>query len=50
MNAVVPITVILGHLEIDIKILNAGIETAKSDDCREMLEDNRDTNGVLATI
>jgi len=42
--------VMLGHSELDIEISDTGMETAKSDDCREMSKKNRDTNGVLAIM
>ena len=42
--------VILGHLELDIEVSDAGMETVKSDDCREMLRSDRDANDMLATI
>jgi len=47
-NAVAPIIVILDHLEVNIEISNIGIEIVKSDDCREVSENDRDTNSVLA--
>ena len=40
----------LYHSEIDIEISNTGIETVETDNCREVLGDNRDANGMLATI
>ena len=47
-NIVVLIISMLGHLELDIEISDTGIETIESDNCRRLLRDNRDTNGVLA--
>ena len=41
--------VMLGHLELDMKVLDAGMETAESDDCRGVSRKDGDTNGVLAT-
>jgi len=41
--------VMLDGSEIDTEISDTGIETADSDDCREMLRDNRDANSVLTT-
>ena len=38
----------LGHLELDMEISDAGMETVKSNDCREMSRNDRDANGVLA--
>jgi len=49
-NATVPIMVILGYLKIDLEVSDADMETAKFNDCRGMLGNNGDTNGVLATI
>jgi len=43
-----PMIVILGHLELDMEVLDAGIETTESNDCREMSRNNGNTNGVLA--
>ena len=40
---------ILDHLEINTEVSDTGIETTESNDCKEVLENNRDTNGVLAT-
>ena len=42
--------VILDHLEIDIEISGADMKTIKSNDCREISGDEKDTNGVLAII
>ena len=41
---------ILGCLEVDTKVLDAGMETVESDDCREVSRDNRDANGILAAM
>jgi len=40
----------LGHSEIDIEVSDTGIETVKSNYCREISRDNRDANCVLITI
>ena len=47
-NTAAPMIVMLGHLELDMEISDTGMETLESNDCREMLRNNRDTNGVLA--
>ena len=47
-NTIVLIIVILGCLELDIEISDAGMETTQSNDCREMSRNDRDANGVLA--
>ena len=46
-NVVAPIIVMLGHSELDIEILDVGIKTIESDDCREMLESDGNANSVL---
>ena len=38
----------LGHLELDMEVLDADIENVESDYCREMSRNDRDTNSVLA--
>ena len=40
--------VILGYLELDMEVSDAGMETMESNDCREMSRKNRDANSVLA--
>ena len=49
-NAIVPMIVMLGCLELDIEVLDTGMKTMESDDCRGISESNRDANGVLATM
>ena len=41
---------ILGYSEIDTEISNIDIEFIESNDCREMLGDDRDANNVLAMM
>ena len=50
INAVALIIVMLDHSEVDMGVLDSGIETMESNDCKEVLEDNRDTNSMLAMI
>jgi len=38
----------LGCLELDAEVSDAGMETVESDDCREVSKKDRDANGVLA--
>jgi len=38
----------LGHLELDMEVLDADIETVESDDCREMSRNDRNANSMLA--
>ena len=40
----------LGYLELDMKVLDAGMETAESNDCRGVSSKDRDTNSVLAIM
>ena len=49
-NAAALMIAMLGRLELDTEVSDAGIETAESDDYREMSKKNRDTNGVLAAM
>jgi len=47
-NATALIIVILDCSKVDTEILDTDMETVGSDDYREVSEDDRDTNGVLA--
>ena len=49
-NTAAPIIVMLDHSELDTEVLDIGIETMESDNCREMSRDNRDANGILAAM
>ena len=49
-NAAAPMIVMLGCLEIDIEFSDAGMETMESNNCREVLRDDRDINGMLAVM
>ena len=49
-KTVVPIIVMLGHSEVDIEVLDIGMETIESNDYREVLGDDRDTSSMLTTI
>ena len=40
----------LGHLDLDMEVSDAGMETAESNDCRGVSKKNRDANGVLAVM
>jgi len=40
----------LGCSGIDMEVSNASMETADSNDCREMSRDDGDTNGMLAAM
>ena len=42
--------VILGHLKLDIKVSDAGMETVKSNNHRGISRNDRDANGVLAIM
>jgi len=47
-NAAAPIIVMLGCLELNMEVSDAGMETAESDDCRGVSKKDGDANGVLA--
>jgi len=47
-NVAAPMIAMLDCLELDIEVSDTGMETAESDDCREMSKKDRDANGVLA--
>ena len=49
-NAIAPIIEILDCLEIDTEVSDTGMETANSNDYREVLRDERDINSMLATM
>ena len=38
----------LGHLELDMEVSDAGMRTAESNNCKGMSRSNENTNGVLA--
>jgi len=47
-NAAAPMIAMLDHSELDMEVLDAGMETAESDDCRGVSKKDGDANGVLA--
>jgi len=47
-NAAALMIAMLGHLELDTEVSDAGMETAESDVCRGMSKKDEDANGVLA--
>jgi len=49
-NAAAPMIAMLGHSELDIEVLDAGMETMESDDCRGVSKKDGDANGVLAVM
>ena len=49
-NAAAPMIVMLDRLELDMEILDVGIETVESNDCRGMSKKDGDANGVLAVM
>ena len=49
-NAAAPMIVMLGRSELDMEVLDTGMETMESDDCRGVFKKDRDTNGVLAVM
>jgi len=46
-NATAPIIAMLGCPELDTEVLDAGMETAESNDCRGVSKKDGDANGVL---
>ena len=49
-NAAIPMVAMLDHLELNMEISDAGMETIESNDCRGMSRKDRDANSVLAAI
>ena len=49
-NSIVLMIVMLSYLKLDIKVSDANIKTTGSSSCRKVSRDNRNANGVLATI
>jgi len=47
-NAAASMIAMLGHLELNTEVSDAGMETAESDDCRGVSKKNGNANGVLA--
>jgi len=47
-NTATPMIAMLGHLELDMEVSDAGMETAESNDCRGVSKKNGNTNGMLA--
>ena len=49
-DTVALIIVILGYSKIDIEVLDTDMETVEFNDCRRVSGNNRDANGMLATM
>ena len=49
-NAAAPMIAMLGCLELDTEVSDAGMETAESDDCRGLSKKDGNANGVLAAM
>jgi len=49
-NAAAPMIAMLGHLELDTEVSDAGMETMEFDDCRGVFRKDRDANGMLAEM
>jgi len=49
-NTTALIIVMLGHSEINTEVLDICVETIKFNDWRELLENDRNINGILAII
>ena len=50
MNVVAPMIAMLGLSELDTEVLDTGMETVESDDCREVSKKDRDANSMLAMM
>jgi len=48
-KAAAPMIAMLGRLELDTEVLDAGMETTESNDCKGVSGKDGDANGVLAT-
>ena len=40
----------LGHSKVNTKVSDTDVETTESDDCKELLVNDKDANGVLVII
>ena len=49
-NTTAPMIAMLGCLEVNTKISNIDVKTVGSNNYKEVLEDNRDTNCILVVI
>ena len=49
-NAAVQMIAMLGHLELDTEVSDAGMKTAESDNCRGVSRKDRDANDMLAVM
>ena len=49
-KAAAPMIAMLGHLELDMEVLDVGMETVESNSCRGMSRRDGDANGVLAMM
>ena len=49
-NAAAPMIAMLGHLELDMEISDAGMKSVESDDSRGMSRKDGDANSMLATM
>ena len=47
-NAAAPMIVMLGCSELDMEVLDVGMETMESNDCRGVSKRNGDANDMLA--
>ena len=49
-NITALIIVMLGHSKLDIEILDTGMKTMESDDCKEISRDDGDANSIFAIM
>ena len=50
MNTAILIIAMLDHSKVNTEISDVGMKTTESNNCREVLKDDEDTNNVLAAI
>ena len=50
INATALMMAMLDYSEINIEVSDVGIKTVKSDNCKEVLKDDEDANGMLVII
>jgi len=49
-NIAVSMIIILGYLEVDTKILNIDMKIIRSNNYKELLDDDENVNSVLVTM
>jgi len=49
-NTAAPMIAMLDRSKLDTEVSDTGMETAESDDCKELFKKNGDANGILAAM